>query len=130
MWLNSISHDVSLFRMSSCYLIPLVCGLESIGVGFLYPLLPTLFVIGCVTTVCFNRTGATPFTQALMSIFGHLIPLLIFRKPSSILIFPSFCVIFGVLSLYRHLDIWPYSISPVLFIILTACCLIIQSVVP
>lgn len=122
MWLTRRAHgEVRRGRMSSCYLVPALVALGLLDVHTFAPMVPTLVVIGCVTTLVFCLQHDNSPQMAIVSILGHLLLYLPYYDRGGlpkVPTYPSVLLLSGVLSIYMALDVWPYPINPVTFAVL------------
>ena len=122
MWLTRRTRgEVRRERMSSCYLVPALVLLTIIDVHTFAPMVPTLVVIGCVTSLVFCLQGDNTPRMVLVSIVGHLalyLPYYYKGGLPKVPIYPSVILLSGILFLYMTLDVWPYPVTPVEFAVL------------
>lgn len=120
-WMRRTRGEVRRERMSSCYLVPALVLLAVLDVHTFAPMVPTLVVIGCVTSLLFCLQRDNSPQMALVSIVGHLLLYLPYYDKGGlpqVPIYPSVLLLSGVLSLYMALNVWPYPVSPVEFAVL------------
>ena len=120
-WTRRARGEVRRERMSSCYLVPALVALGLLDVHTFAPMVPTLVVVGCVTSLVFCLQRDNSPLMALVSIAGHLLLYLPYYDKGGlpkVPTYPSVLLLSGVLSLYMALNVWPYPVSPVEFAVL------------
>lgn len=107
------------YVFSSYYLVPAVALLGFIKIDTLVPLVTVLIIVGCVTTVMSHFQGKNSSLDVFLTLVGHMLPFLAYRDrrlPRESL-YPSLAVLSVVFAVYRAANFWPYSVSPLEFLV-------------
>jgi hypothetical protein len=83
-------------------------------------MVPTLIVVGCVTTLVFLANKKNTPQMAALSILGHMLLYLPYATCGlpKVSLYPSVALLMTILCVYMALDVWPYPVSPVEFAVL------------